>query len=117
MPGHVSSLHCDLSVWPADGSTVPKNGCVTDVLAAAAAPETPVDACRIGVGAEVANRDLHDGSILPAVAACPDITQVMRRLRDASEENQLPAVKRCLAKGQDLQPAELLTLYVEPTEE
>jgi hypothetical protein len=34
-----------------------------------------------------------------AATAYPDITQVMQRLRDASEENHLPAFERCAAKG------------------
>jgi hypothetical protein len=60
-----------------------------------AASETLSDACKIGVGAEIANRDLYDGNLLPAVAAYPDITRVMQRLRDASEVNHLPAFQRC----------------------
>jgi hypothetical protein len=68
-------------------------------VAAPAAPETLVDACKIGVEAEIANRDLYDGNLLPAGAAYPDITLVMQRLRDASEENHLPAFERCVAKG------------------
>jgi hypothetical protein len=88
-----------IDLYETYGIAVPENGYVTGVLEAPAAPETLVDACKIGVAAEVANRDLYNGNILPAVAAYPDITQVMQRLRDASEENHLPAFERCVAKG------------------
>ena len=81
------------------GIDVPENGYATGAVAAPAAPETLVDACKIGVEAEIANRNLYDGNLLPAVAAYPDITLVMQRLRDASEENHLPAFERCVAKG------------------
>lgn len=81
------------------GVAVPENGYATGALKAPAAPETLVDACKIGVEAEIANRELHDGNLRPAVAAYPDITQVMQPLRDASEENHLPAFDRCVAKG------------------
>lgn len=88
-----------IDLYKTYGIAIPENGYATGVLAAPAAPETLVDACRIGVQAEVANRDLYDGNLLPAVEAYPDITQVMQRLRDASEENHLPAFERCAAKG------------------
>jgi hypothetical protein len=88
-----------IGLYETYGIAVPENGYVTGVLEAPAAPETLVDACRIGVEAEIANRDLYAGNILPTVAAYPDITQVMQRLRDASEENHLPAFERCVAKG------------------
>jgi AcrR family transcriptional regulator len=49
--------------------------------------------------AEIANRDLYDRQLLPAVAAYSDITLVMQRLRDASENNHLPAFQRCVSRG------------------
>jgi hypothetical protein len=78
---------------------VPENGYTTGALEAPAAPETLLEACKIGVEAEIANRDLYDGNLLPAVAAYPDITVVLQRLRDASEENHLPAFQRCANRG------------------
>jgi hypothetical protein len=74
---------------------VPDNGYATGALPTPVAPATLSEACKIGIEAEVANRDLYDRTLLPAVAAYPDITQVMQRLRDASEENHLPAFRRC----------------------
>lgn len=75
---------------------VPPNDYAAGTLAA---PETLAVACKIGVEAEIANRDLYDAMLLPAVAAYPDITRVMQRLRDASEENHLPAFQRCAHHG------------------
>lgn len=81
------------------GIAVPENGYASGAMQAPAAPDSLADACKIGVEAEIANRDLYDGQLLPAVAAYPDITDVMIRLRDASEEKHLPAFERCAARG------------------
>jgi hypothetical protein len=88
-----------IGLYETYGVAVPENGYATGALQAPMAPETLVDACKIGVEAEIANRDLYDGNLLPAVAAYPDITLVMERLRDASEENHLPAFQRCVNRG------------------
>lgn len=61
----------------------------------AAVPETLAEACAIGVEAEVANRDLYDKTLLPAAVGYDDITAVFISLRDASENNHLPAFQRC----------------------
>lgn len=74
----------------------PENGYAT---AALEAPATLIDACKIGVEAEIANRDLYDVNLLPAVSAYPDITLVLQRLRDASEDKHLPAFQRCVNQG------------------
>ena len=55
--------------------------------------------CRIGVQAEIDNVRLYDEHLLPAVADYPDISAVMQRLRDASENNHLPAFQRCVDRG------------------
>jgi hypothetical protein len=88
-----------IGLYETYGLAVPENGYATGALDAPAAPETLAEACKIGVDAEIANRDLYDGNLLPAVAAYPDITLVMQRLRDASEENHLPAFQRCANRG------------------
>ena len=88
-----------IGLYETYGVAVPENGYATGALIAPAAPETLADACKIGVEAEIANRDLYDGNLLPAVAAYPDITLVMQRLRDASEESHLPAFQRCANRG------------------
>lgn len=54
--------------------------------------------CRIGAAAETENVRLYDDVLLPAVAAYPDISSVLRALRDASANNHLPAFKRCVSR-------------------
>lgn len=88
-----------IGLYETYGVAVPENGYATGALVTPGAPETLLDACKISVEAEMANRDLYDGNLLPAVAAYPDITLVMQRLRDASEENHLPAFQRCVNRG------------------
>lgn len=84
-----------IDLYKTYGIPVPDNGYATGALAAPAASATLAEACKIGIEAEIANRDLYDRTLLPAVAAYADITGVMQRLRDASEENHLPAFRRC----------------------
>jgi len=88
-----------IDLHKAYGISVPDNGYATGALTAPVAPATLAEACKIGIEAEIANRDLYDRTLLPAVAAYPDVTQVMQRLRDASEENHLPAFRRCASRG------------------
>ncbi len=88
-----------IDLYAAYGVAVPENGYTTAVIEAPLAPVTLNEACKIGVEAEIANRDLYDATLLPAVAGYPDITLVMQRLRDASEENHLPAFQRCANRG------------------
>ena len=88
-----------IDLYATYGVAVPENGYASGALLSPAAPDTLLDACKIGVEAEIANRDLYDATLLPAVAAYPDITLVMQRLRDASEENHLPAFQRCVRRG------------------
>jgi hypothetical protein len=88
-----------IDLYATYGLAVPENGYASGALVSPAAPDTLLDACKIGVEAEIANRDLYDVTLLPAVAVYPDITLVMQRLRDASEENHLPAFQRCVDRG------------------
>jgi hypothetical protein len=88
-----------IGLYETYGVAIPENGYAIGAMEDPAAPETLVDACKIGVEAEIANRDLYDGQLLTAVATYPDITLVMQRLRDASEENHLPAFQRCVNRG------------------
>lgn len=55
--------------------------------------------CQVGVAAEIENVRLYDEELLPAVAAYPDISAVMQRLRDASHDKHLPAFQRCVDRG------------------
>lgn len=51
--------------------------------------------CKIGAAAEIENVRLYDEELLPNVEAYPDISSVLRALRDASANNHLPAFERC----------------------
>jgi len=88
-----------LDLYKTYGIAIPENGYANGTVKAPDAPATLVDACKNGVDAEIANRDLYDKQLLPAVSAYPDITSVMQRLRDASENNHLPAFQRCVSRG------------------
>lgn len=67
--------------------------------APASLPDNLAELCAQGVEAEIANITLYDERLLPAVAAYPDITSVMTRLRDASRDNHLPAFRRCAGRA------------------
>lgn len=66
---------------------------------AATVPDTLAEACAMGVQAEIANRDLYGKELLPAAADYDDVTAVFTALRDASENNHLPAFQRCGGEG------------------
>lgn len=89
---HIGAL---LAIYERYGVKVPPD----DALPAEAALTAPVnELCRIGVMAEIENVRLYDEELLPAVEAYPDIFRVMKRLRDASCNNHLPAFQRCVAR-------------------
>ncbi|WP_205927823.1 ferritin-like domain-containing protein [Rhizobium terricola] len=62
---------------------------------AAAVPATLAEACRMGVDAEIANRELYDTKLIPAAQDYAEIKSVFSALRDASENRHLPAFERC----------------------
>jgi hypothetical protein len=55
------------------------------------------EACQAGVAAEIENGALYDR--LLATTQRPDILTVFRNLREASQENHLPAFRRCEQGG------------------
>ena len=63
-------------------------------------PETLAEACKMGVDAEIANRDLYDKKLMPAAKDYADVQAVFSALRDASENKHLPAFERCGGGGQ-----------------
>ena len=65
----------------------------------AAVPATLEEACAIGVKAEIDNRELYDRKLIPAVGGHADIVALFRQLRDASQDNHLPAFQRCAGNG------------------
>lgn len=103
-------------LYTAHGVAVPENGPATGSRAAPLAPDSLVDACKAGVAAELANRDRYDVTLLPAVVAYPDITRVMQRLRDASENNHLPASQQAWAETDPGPAPEDLTNHLETVE-
>lgn len=54
--------------------------------------------CQMGVAAEIENVRLYDEQLLPSVEAHPDISSVLRALRNASANNHLPAFERCASR-------------------
>ncbi len=60
-------------------------------------PESPLEACRLGVEAEIANVAMYD-HLLAAVEA-PDVRNVFLHLQAASRDRHLPAFQRCVARG------------------
>jgi len=83
------------ALMEAYGMAVPENGMLGSAEIAAAVPGSLAEACQIGVDAELENRSLYDGQLIPVSSAYPDIVNVMQALRDASENNHLPAFARC----------------------
>lgn len=81
------------------GQAIPQNPYENGVKPKLTAPATLLEACQIGVAAEIENVALYDDQLLPAVSEYSDITDVMVRLRDASEERHLPAFERCVSRG------------------
>jgi hypothetical protein len=55
------------------------------------------EACQEGVAAEIENGALYDR--LLASTRRPDLVTVFRNLREASQENHLPAFRRCGERG------------------
>ena len=77
------------------GVIIPDNPYLTGSKPLPDVPSTIEEACEIGVEAEVENAALYRDKILPAVSGYADITETMMNLRDASQNNHLPAFERC----------------------
>jgi hypothetical protein len=61
-------------------------------------PESLIEACRIGVEAEIENAEMYD-RLLDSTKEYPDVQQVLSQLQRASAENHLPAFQRCVERG------------------
>lgn len=57
------------------------------------APETLLAACEAGIESEIANRNLYDHWLSKVEEA--DVRAVFMKLRNASQNNHLPAFQRC----------------------
>lgn len=77
------------------GQAVPANPYLSGEKPRPVAPATLQDACAIGVQAEIANAALYDDHLLPAALGNARLVTVFTALRDASENNHLPAFRRC----------------------
>jgi len=62
-------------------------------------PNSIEDACKEAVQGEIENAEMYDR--LLAVVKEPDIRTVLTRLRQASQENHLPAFQRCVEREQN----------------
>lgn len=62
------------------------------------APQSILEACRVGVEAEIENGKMYD-RLLKLAEDYPDIHAVLIRLQRASVENHLPAFQRCVERG------------------
>ncbi len=84
-----------IDLMKAYGMTVPANTQLGSAEVAAAVPASIGEACSVGVAAEIANAGLYDDQLLPVVAGYDDITEVLTRLRDASQNMHLAAFEKC----------------------
>lgn len=95
---HASELNALLQGYGLDQKTA--NPHLGSAEITALVPETLAEACKMGVDAEIANRDLYDKRLMPAVKDYADVQVVFAALRDASENKHLLAFERC-GGGQD----------------
>ena len=61
-------------------------------------PVSIIDACRLGVEAEIENAKMYD-RLLNSTKNYPDVQAVLIQLKKASKENHLPAFQRCVERG------------------
>lgn len=61
------------------------------------APASLLAACQAGVEAEIENKEMY-ARLLAQSAEFPDVQAVLRELQRASEENHLPAFRRCVER-------------------
>ena len=80
------------------GVTVPESPYQSGAMPKPEAPASLGEACKAGVDAEIANRDLYGKKLIPAAQSYPDIVQLFEALAAASENNHLPAFQRCASR-------------------
>lgn len=86
---HIAALQ---SLFEKYGYDVPENPYQDDTLISVS---SVVEACEVGVQAEVDNAALYENELLPVVTDYEDVTRVFTNLMNASQENHLPAFQRC----------------------
>lgn len=60
-------------------------------------PQSILEACRVGVEAEIGNGKMYD-RLLKLTSDYPDVQHVLMQLQRASIENHLPAFQRCVER-------------------
>ncbi|SCZ85387.1 ferritin-like domain-containing protein [Nitrosomonas mobilis] len=60
-------------------------------------PQSILEACRVGVEAEIGNGKMYD-RLLRLTSDYPDVQHVLMQLQRASTENHLPAFQRCVER-------------------
>ena len=88
---HIEAL---LPLFKKYGVTVPKD----DWGSRIEAPASIIDACRLGLEAEIENAEMYD-RLLDSTIGYPDVQDVLIQLQRASKENHLPAFQRCVERG------------------
>ena len=88
---HIEAL---LPLFKKYGITVPED----DWNSRIEAPSSILDACHLGVEAEIENAEMYD-RLLDSTKEYPDVQDVLIQLQRASKENHLPAFQRCVERG------------------
>lgn len=83
------------AILKASGQAVPANPYLNGKKPRPVGPATLQDACAIGVQADIANAALYDDRLPPAAQGNARLATVLTALRDAPENNHLPAFRRC----------------------
>lgn len=88
---HINAL---LPLFDKYGIEVPED----DWASHTEAPHSILEACQVGVEAEIENGEMYD-RLLSLTMDYPDIHDVLIQLQRASIENHLPAFQRCVERG------------------
>lgn len=85
---HISALK---ALYDKYGLDVPENPYLGNI----SSPTSYQEACQAGVDAEIANAELYENELLPAVSEYEDLTGVFTNLMNASQNKHLPAFDSC----------------------
>jgi len=88
---HIEAL---LPLFEKYGVTVPEDNWASSIEA----PQSILEACQVGVEAEIENAEMYD-RLLELTVDYPDVQLVLTQLQRASTENHLPAFQRCVERG------------------
>lgn len=88
---HIEAL---LPLFDKYGVTVPEDNWDSRIEA----PQSILEACQVGVEAEIENAQMYD-RLLKLTVDYPDVQLVLTQLQRASTENHLPAFQRCVERG------------------